>query len=58
MKFFIKRSKKELKMKQIGNTSALNAESVQLVIGGTGGDGAQPRMQSFSPKTKPIFFGG
>ncbi|MCO7189969.1 MULTISPECIES: hypothetical protein [unclassified Pseudoalteromonas] len=57
MKFFIKSLKKKSKMTQPKRTTALSAESVQLVFGGTGGDGAQPRAQSFSPEATQTFGG-
>ncbi|MEC4089544.1 hypothetical protein [Pseudoalteromonas rubra] len=59
MKFFIKRSNKEPKMKQLDSSLNLTVENVRLVNGGSGsGDGAQPKMQRFSLETKLVSFGG
>ncbi|WP_125564096.1 MULTISPECIES: hypothetical protein [Pseudoalteromonas] len=59
MKFFIKRLNNKPKMNQLDSSLNLTVESVRLVAGGTGGgNGAQPKMQRFSPEAKTVFFGG
>ncbi|MCG7563525.1 MULTISPECIES: hypothetical protein [Pseudoalteromonas] len=59
MKFFIKRLNKKAKTSQLEGISNMSVESVQLVTGGSGsGNGAQPKMQRFSPEAKTVYFGG
>jgi hypothetical protein len=57
MKFFIKSLNNKSKMTQLERIPSLSTESVRLVVGGTGGDGAQPRVNSFSPEAKQVFGG-
>ncbi|MDK1313198.1 hypothetical protein [Pseudoalteromonas ardens] len=58
MKFFIKRLKKDSNTIQLDSTLSLSDANAQLVSGGnSGGTGAQPRVQRFSPGAEKLVGG-
>ncbi|WP_164519292.1 hypothetical protein [Pseudoalteromonas rubra] len=58
MKFFIKRLKQQSDIERRESISIICMIDTQKVTGGSGGDGAQPRIQSFTIEASKLVVGG